>query len=60
MVQVPKILRGRLRDCKGVYIYPSPLSTKRFRKQVVSITSSVNVYKSVHDIVLELEALIYS
>ena len=60
MVQAPKLARGKLKDWKGVYTYPSPEATKKFRKQVVRITSSANTYKSVYTIVLELGSLIRS
>jgi RNA-directed DNA polymerase len=60
MISAPKGSGGELSDRKGVYTYPSPKSTKYFRKAVKSITNSSKVNSSIYTIILNLSALIKS
>lgn len=60
IIRAPKSLRKKLSDWKRTYVYPSPKSTKFFRRAVKLLTSSSKVNNSIYKTIVDLSAFIRS
>jgi retron-type reverse transcriptase/TolA-binding protein len=58
MVKTTRRTAGRMTDWIGTYSYPSLKATKRFRAEIKAMTSTVNAYKTVDQLILEMNLLI--